>query len=124
MEEILNYPSYQLILYCLGLVVLTLIYRFDATIILITGTFTHVFWVLVIGTYAIRTSLSWLYFIKYLISVSLGYLALWCALLVIDKWGDDYNSEGAMILSVPLVLGGPFIILVILAKALWQLIKV
>ena len=120
MLDYLASPAYQLALYTFILLLHVILGRLSAAYVMGGGTFVFLLWMAVAGTYGIRISVSWYYYLQLLGAYTVAYLLLMGASWISDKWGPSYNGEGAIILTGPVILGGTITIAQLGFKAVWH----
>jgi hypothetical protein len=122
MLEIVKPPHIQLVIYCSAMI-FTFLFRWQSTpFILLTGSYLLIVWAIAGGVIGISPEQSWVYYLYLCGALLVGYGVLVGLFYLSDKWGDSYNSEGAIGVLIPIIVSPIILAGVIAVKALWALI--
>jgi len=123
MLENLQSPLNQLYIFAALMVIVLLIKKLYAPTVILSGIYIIVFWMFTAAVYGIRSSVSWYYYMQLIIALAIGYALLVLFSWAADKWGPSYNSEGFIVILIPLIWSGVILLPLMLLKLIIQVVN-
>ena len=121
--EKLAFPLNQLAVYSAILLFIFFVRLFYAPSVLHSGVGLILFWIVAASLFGIGNSISWSYYLYLIVSLFVGYFLLWLLALIADRWGPSYNSEGFIMIIIPLTLSVFIIFPCLIVKGVIQIAR-